>query len=80
MKAHINLVDLQESKRNKKIAKRFKTLKELQEYTRRTERYFPREKAYESDLLKWLLREIDGTYRGSRKCRSGAKKQVKAAS
>ena len=35
-------------------------------YTKKTGRVFPREEAYAGGLLKYLLREISGTYHGKR--------------
>lgn len=47
-------------------AKVFSTVEELREYTIKTGRIFPREQAYASELLMYLLREIFRVYHGLR--------------
>ena len=44
----------------------FGTLVELQKYALRTGKIFKKESAYAGGVLKFLLREITGTYYGSR--------------
>ncbi|KAJ4266057.1 hypothetical protein NW762_004030 [Fusarium torreyae] len=55
---HVNLVDLVETQRTGLPVKVFKTLKNLQDYTIRTEKFFPKRNAHEGGLLRYLLREI----------------------
>jgi len=44
--------------------KRFDTLEKLVEYTRETDKYFPRKSAYAGKFLRKLLREIECEYLG----------------
>ena len=64
MDCYVNLVDVHVCWRLKTKPQRFETLEQLQKYTLKG-KVFPKEKAYEGGLLRWLLREITGTYNGS---------------
>jgi hypothetical protein len=55
---HVNLVDLVDTPRTGTPVEVFPNLKSLQDYTIRTEKYFPKEDAYAGGLLRFLLREI----------------------
>ena len=63
---HINLSDLLDTTRQGTRVHVFASEEELREYTRETGRIFPKEDAYAGGLLKYLLREIFGTYHGQR--------------
>jgi hypothetical protein len=56
VKKHVNLVDLVHG--SKVEVRIFKTEKELSEYTRATEKYFPREEARDGGVLRALRRQI----------------------
>ncbi|KAF9218748.1 hypothetical protein BS17DRAFT_665062, partial [Gyrodon lividus] len=64
--AHVNIVDLIETVRTGKQVRRFDSLAALAEYTKRTDKFFPKENAYQGGLLKELLREIIKSYLGNR--------------
>lgn len=64
LNTHVNLSDLQDSARSAAKLTIFKSQRELAEYTKRTGRFFPKEEAYAGGLLRFLLREITGTYEG----------------
>lgn len=55
---HVNLVDLVDTSRTGMPVNIFPNLKKLQDYTIKTEKYFPKEDAYAGSLLRFLLREI----------------------
>ncbi|RFU27814.1 hypothetical protein B7463_g8510, partial [Scytalidium lignicola] len=57
-RTHVNLVDLVDTPRTGAAVEVFSNLKQLQEYTKRTGKIFPKEDAYAGGLLKFLLREI----------------------
>jgi hypothetical protein len=61
---HVNLVDLVDTPRTGAAVRVFPNLKELQNYTIQTEKYFPKEDAYAGGLLRFLLREIVHSYAG----------------
>ena len=61
---HVNLVDLVDTPRTGASVKVFPNLKKLQVYTIKNEKYFPKEDAYASGLLRFLLREILHSYAG----------------
>lgn len=63
---HVNLSDLLDSTRQGTRPHVFGSEEELRVYTKSTGRVFPREEAYAGGLLKYLLREIFGTYHGNR--------------
>ena len=63
--SHVNLVDLTDSDKKKRV-RRHPTEEALADYTRATKKYFPRETAYHTGLLRWLLRQIKGEYKGNR--------------
>lgn len=63
---HVNLSDLLDTTRHGTRVHVFASEEELRVYTKRTGRIFPREEAYAGGLLKYLLREISGTYHGNR--------------
>ena len=63
---HVNLSDLLDTTRQGTRVHVFASEEELREYTRETGRVFPKEEAYAGGLLKYLLREIFGTYHGNR--------------
>ena len=54
----MNLVDLVDSPRTGAAVKVFPNLKELQDYTIETGKFFPRKGAYAGGLLRFLLRKI----------------------
>jgi len=76
--AHVNIVDLIETKRTGDEVQTFNSLDELAEYTKRTKRFFPKENAYQGGLLKELLREIINPYLGRRRNGSEKRKRRKA--
>lgn len=55
---HVNLVDLVDTRGTGRPVKVFNSLKKLQDYTIRTEKFFPKEDAKAGGLLRYLLREI----------------------
>lgn len=63
---HVNLSDLLDTTRQGTRVHVFASEEELRIYTKRTGRMFPKEEAYAGGLLKYLLREIFGTYHGKR--------------
>ncbi|KAJ8692426.1 hypothetical protein PTI98_009738 [Pleurotus ostreatus] len=62
---HINIVDLVDNPGGHVTS--FESLEDLREYTVDEGKYFPAENAYAGGLLKYLLREIHGTYKGNRR-------------
>ncbi|EIW80425.1 hypothetical protein CONPUDRAFT_105427 [Coniophora puteana RWD-64-598 SS2] len=54
----VNLVDLVDIQRTGKSVQRFNSEVALSTYTKAEEKYFPRENAYQSGLLRYLLRHI----------------------
>jgi len=76
--AHVNIVDLIEAVRLGRPVRQFYTLDELAAYTKRTDRFFPKENAYQGGLLKELLREIVNPYFGKRRNGSQKRKARKA--
>lgn len=66
IQTHVNLCDLLDTTRQRSQVQVFASQGELREYTLETGKFFPREEAYEGGLLKYLLREIIGTYHGNR--------------
>jgi hypothetical protein len=67
MLIHVNLCDMLDAERNGRQVEVFATKEELVKYTRDKHRYFPKEDAYAGGLLKYLLREIDNKYQGTRR-------------
>ena len=63
---HVNLSDLLDTTRQGTRVHVFASEQELREYTKETGRVFPKEEAYAGGLLKYLLRQIFGTYHGNR--------------
>lgn len=61
---HVNLSDLLDSSRSGGPVHIFDTQAELAAYTLREGRIFSKEEAYAGGVLKYLLREITGTYKG----------------
>ncbi|GAD94191.1 conserved hypothetical protein [Paecilomyces variotii No. 5] len=57
-KVYVNLIDLLDSRAHGTVVKKFKTVKELRDYTRKTGRYFPREKAKKEGFIRILLKHI----------------------
>ncbi|KAL2825330.1 hypothetical protein BDW59DRAFT_161807 [Aspergillus cavernicola] len=57
-KAHVNLFDLIDSRRTGAIVRKFPSQIALQEYTRDTQKIFPKRAAKEDGFLKDLLRRI----------------------
>ncbi|KIL63793.1 hypothetical protein M378DRAFT_1045973 [Amanita muscaria Koide BX008] len=55
---HVNLVDFIDTRTTGQPIEIFDTEEELREYTNETHKYFPKESAKESGVLKYLLREI----------------------
>ena len=54
----VNLVDLVDTGATGRSVTQFRDLKELQDYTVKTGKFFPKESAYAGGMLKFLLREI----------------------
>lgn len=78
IQTHVNLCDLLDTTRQRNKVQVFASEAELRGYTLKTEKFFPREEAYEGGLLKYLLRQITGTYRGNRMtCRGRKRKERK---
>ena len=67
MLTHVNLCDMLDAERSGRQVEVFATEEELVKYTREKHRYFPKENAYAGGLLKYLLREIDNKYQGTRR-------------
>ena len=63
---HVNLSDLLDTTRQGTRVHVFASEAELRTYTQETGRLFPKEDAYAGGLLKYLLRQIFGTYHGKR--------------
>ena len=63
---HVNLSDLLDTTLQDTRVHVFASEEELREYTLETRRIFPKEDAYAGGLLKYLLRQIFGTYHGQR--------------
>lgn len=63
---NVNLSDLLDTTRQGTRVHVFVSEEELRVYTKKTGRIFPKEEAYAGGLLKYLLREIFGTYHGKR--------------
>ena len=63
---HVNLSDLLDTTRQGTRVHVFASEEELREHTLETGRIFPKEEAYAGGLLKYLLRQIFGTYHGNR--------------
>jgi len=63
----VNLVDLTDMERTGETVEKFSSLQDLQDYTIRMGRFFPRESAYAGGVLKYLLREILNGHRFQRK-------------
>ena len=74
IQTHVNLCDLLDTTRQRSKVQVFASEKDLRYYTQETEKYFPREEAYAGGLLKYLLREITGTYLGTRTKPKGLKR------
>ena len=66
---HVNLVDLVDAREDGPNieVELFDSLEALRTYTIETEKFFPKESAYTSGLLRFLLREILGRYGGKRR-------------
>ncbi|TGZ77537.1 hypothetical protein EX30DRAFT_311154 [Ascodesmis nigricans] len=64
---HMNLIDLHETQRGVGEVTVYKYESQLREYTRLTGKVFPRSTKEQSEVLKWILREIWGVYRGVNK-------------
>ena len=75
IRTHVNLCDLLDTTRQRSKVQVFASEHDLREYTIRTGRVFPRKEAYAGGLLKFLLGEITGTYRGSRRLRRDWKEE-----
>ena len=63
---HVNLSDLLDTTRQGTRVHVFASEEGLRTYTQDTGRVFPKEDAYAGGLLKYLLRQIFGTYHGQR--------------
>lgn len=63
----MNLIDLHETQRGVGEVTVYKYESQLREYTRLTGKVFPRSTKEQSEVLKWILREIWGVYRGVNK-------------
>jgi len=55
---HVNIVDLLDRRHTGQRVRVFDSVQELSNYTKDTEKYFPKENAYAGGVLKFLLREI----------------------
>lgn len=66
MHTHINIVDMHEKRLCGLEVERFSTLQELRQYTKDTKKFYRKKDAYDTGLLRYLLREIRGKYLGSR--------------
>ena len=75
IQTHVNLCDLLDTTRQRSKVQVFTSEQALREYTLKTGKFFPREEAYEGGLLKYLLREIIGTYFGNRMTAGSRKKK-----
>lgn len=64
---HVNLCDMLDAERSGRQVEIFATEEDLVKYTRENHRYFPKEEAYAGGLLKYLLREINNEYSGTRR-------------
>ena len=62
----INLVDLVDTKGTGRAVTQFRTLEDLQGYTIREGKFFPKESAYAGGVLKFLLREILSSHKPRR--------------
>jgi hypothetical protein len=67
MLTRVNLCDMLDAKRSGRQVEVFATEEELVKYTREKHRCFPKEDAYAGGLLKYLSREIDNKYHGTRR-------------
>ena len=67
LNTHVNLCDLLDSADRRGRAEIFDDVEELRRYTLESGKIFPKEEAYAGGLLKFLLREITGTYQGPKK-------------
>lgn len=65
MSVHVNIVDLVDTNRTGVELQKFPNVVALRTYTKATGKIFPREHAYAGGMLKYLLREITGTYEGN---------------
>ena len=63
---NVNLSDLLDTTRQGTRVYVFASEEELRVYTKKIGRIFSKEEAYAGGLLKYLLREIFGTYHGKR--------------
>jgi hypothetical protein len=72
----VNLVDLVDRQNTGQKVKVFATLKELQDYTHETGKFFPRDEAKADGLLKCFLQIMGGTKkkRGGRRRGKGKRK------
>ena len=73
---HVNLSDLLDTTLQKTRVHVFASEEELREYTKETGRIFPKEDAYAGGLLKYLLRQIFGTYLGNRGKKGFSRRKV----
>ena len=64
---HVNLCDLLDSANRRGRVSIFDNVEQLRSYTLESGKIFPKEEAYAGGLLKFLLREITGTYQGPNK-------------
>jgi hypothetical protein len=78
VKTHVNLCDLVDTKRSGNLVRIFASEIELSEYTQVHEKYFNKDEAKESGLLRYLLRQIDRSQLGSRKGSRKGRTPVKA--
>ena len=70
---HVNLSDLLDGGRSGAEVRVFDSEARLAAYTIEEERFFPKEEAYAGGVLRFLLREIIGTYLGHRQRRGRGK-------
>ena len=73
LNTHVNLCDLLDSASRRGSVKIFDNVEQLRSYTLERGKIFPKEEAYAGGLLKFLLREITGTYQGPNKRGGGGK-------
>ena len=75
LSTHVNLCDMLDYANEGEKIEKFTSVEELRVYTLNTGKVFPREEAYAGGLLKFLLREITGKYKGRRGKAGGRKKK-----
>lgn len=77
LRTHVNLVDLTEMPGSGRRVTLFKTEKQLSEYTRWSERFFPKDSPHAGGLLRFLFRQIRNPELSNRDRSQKRKKQEK---